>query len=125
MSAPAPVRLRLTSAMRLQNKQDFKRVRDQGSRLVKGCLIVNWMPLSAGLLPRIGVITGRKLGQATVRTRARRLLREAFRLHQHDLQEPVALVLIARSSILGKKLADVEGDFLSLLRQAKLLKQTE
>jgi ribonuclease P protein component len=123
MSAPAPVRLRLSPAMRLQNKQDFTRVREKGCRMVKGCLIVNWMPLSAGLLSRIGVITGRKLGKATVRTRARRLLREAFRLHQHDLQAPVALVLIARSSILGKKLADVERDFLSLLRQAKLVKQ--
>jgi ribonuclease P protein component len=123
MSAPAPARLRLTHAMRLQNKRDFTQVREQGSRLVKGCLIANWRPLAAGSPSRIGVITSRKLGKAHVRTRARRLLREAFRLHQHDFQESVALVLIARASIIGKKLSEVEGDFLSLLRQAKLLKK--
>jgi ribonuclease P protein component len=58
-----------------------------------------------------------------VRSRARRLLREAFRLHQHDLKNAVDLVLVARNSILGKGLADVENDFLTILRKAGLSKQ--
>ena len=70
------------------------------------------------------VITSRKMGEAVARNRARRLLREAFRLHQHDLRCPVDLVLVARNSIVGKKLAGVEHDFLKALRQAKLLKAT-
>jgi ribonuclease P protein component len=57
-----------------------------------------------------------------VRSRARRLLREAFRLHQHDLASPVDLVLVARPSIAGRPLADVERDFLAALRRARLLK---
>ncbi len=50
-------------------------------------------------------------------------LSETFRLHQHDLRQPVTIVLVARSSILGKQRADVERDFLSALRRAKLLKE--
>ena len=123
MTADGPVRLRLTRAMRLQKKREFTLIRNEGKRSVKGCLVVNWMPLPAGSPCRVGLITSRKIGKATVRTRARRLLRETFRLHQHDLREPVAIVLIARNSIVGKKLADVEHDFLSLLRQARLLKK--
>ena len=57
-----------------------------------------------------------------VRNRARRLLRESFRLHQHELAQPVDLVLVARPSISGKGLADVEKDFLTTLRKAGLLK---
>jgi ribonuclease P protein component len=113
----------LKRSMRLRTKRDFTRVRDQGRRLARGCLIANWFPQPAGTRTRLGVITARKLGKATYRTRARRLLREAFRLHQHDLRRPLELVLVARTSIVGKKLADVERDLVSALRQANLLKQ--
>jgi ribonuclease P protein component len=122
MSDPAPVRLGLGRAMRLRQKVEFARIRERGRRVSKGCLIANWMILPQGSAPRLGVITTRKLGKAHVRSRARRLLRESFRLHQHDLREPVAIVLVARSSILGRKLEDVERDYLSVLRQASLLK---
>jgi ribonuclease P protein component len=50
------------------------------------------------------------------------LLRESFRLHQHDLAQPLDLVLLARPSILGKRLQDVEKDLLTTLREAGLLK---
>jgi ribonuclease P protein component len=56
-----------------------------------------------------------------VRSRARRLLRECFRLHQHDLRQPIDLVLVARPSILGKGFSEVEKDFLTTLRKAGLL----
>jgi ribonuclease P protein component len=122
MMDPAPVRLSLTRAMRLQQKREFGGIRDKGRRVAKGCLVANWMILPAGSVPRLGVITTRKLGKANLRTRARRLLRETFRLHQHDLVEPVAMVLVARSSIVGRKLCDVERDYLAVLRQARLLR---
>jgi ribonuclease P protein component len=122
MSSPAPAGYPLTRAMRLSQKREFTRIRQEGQRLAKGCLIANWMTLPSGSLPRMGVITTRKLGESHVRSRARRLLRESFRLHQHELSEPIAVVLVARNSILGRKLCEVERDYVALLRQAKLLK---
>jgi ribonuclease P protein component len=107
--------------MRLKQQRDFAEIRQQGQRLVNGCLIANWTPLAPGCQSRLGVVTGRKLGPAVVRSRARRLLRETFRLHQHDLREPVRVVLVARSSIVGMKLPEVERDFLSAMRRARLL----
>ena len=58
------------------------------------------------------------------RSRARRLLRESFRQHQHELSQPVELVLVARNSIAGKKFAEVEKDFLAALNRAGLLEMT-
>jgi ribonuclease P protein component len=122
MRAEPPNRQRLGRASRLAQSRDFARVRQQGERLAQGCLIANWNKLPDGASPKLGVVTSKKIGGAVERSRARRLLRETFRQHQHELSQPVELVLVARNSIAGKKLADVEKDFLTALNRAGLLK---
>jgi ribonuclease P protein component len=122
MRAEPPKRLRLGRASRLAQSRDFARVRQQGERLAQGCLIANWNRLPDGTSPKLGVVTGKKIGGAVERSRARRLLRETFRRHQHEFAQPVELVLVARNSIAGKKFAGVEKDFLAALNRAGLLK---
>jgi len=119
--SPSP-RLGLPRQRRLKQGRDFSRVKSQGKRLAKGSLIANWMVLPAGSNSRLGVITSRRLGSAVVRARARRLLRESFRLHQAELLEAVDLVLVARPAIVGKKYTEVEKDFLTAMHLAGLLK---
>ncbi|HUA67042.1 MAG TPA: ribonuclease P protein component [Candidatus Saccharimonadales bacterium] len=122
MSDETPKRLTLRRAARLHQQRDFARVRQQGQRLALGCLIANWHSLPEGAMPRLGVVTSRRIGSAVVRSRARRLLRESFRQHQNEFAQPVELVLVARDSIVGKSFAAVERDFLLTLRRAGLLK---
>lgn len=124
MAARLPQRLRFDRAARIKQGRDFARVRRAGERLAVGCLIANWQRLPADSPSRLGVVTARRIGGAVVRNRARRLLRETFRVHQHDLAAPVDLVLVARPSIAGKRFADVERDFLTTLRKARMLRQT-
>jgi ribonuclease P protein component len=116
-----PSRLKFSRAMRIKQGRDFSRVRQEGQRLVLGCLIANWRKLPVDSIHRLGLVTSGKIGNAVIRNRARRLLREAFRKHQHDLTQPVDLVLVARNSIVGKGFAEVEKDFLTILRKAGLL----
>jgi len=122
MRAEPPKRLRLGRASRLAQSRDFARIRQQGERLAHGCLIANWNRLPDGTSPKLGVVTSKRIGGAVERSRARRLLRETFRHHQHEFAQPVELVLVARNSIAGKKLADVEKDFLAALNRAGLMK---
>ena len=117
----APKRLRLSRKSRLAQSRDFARVRQSGQRLVLGCLIANWNRLPEGSAPKLGIVTSKKIGGAVQRSRARRLLRESFRRHQHEFTQPVELVLVARNSIAGRPLALVEKDFLAALRRASLL----
>ncbi len=111
-------------AARLKQGRDFARLRENGQRLAFGCRIINWSRRAgpSDSFTRLGVITSARIGVAVVRNRARRLLREAFRRHQHELVEPVDLVLVARPSIAGKAFAEVEKDFLTSLRKSRLLK---
>ena len=120
MPGDSPAALGFPRSRRLKQEGEFARARAQGRRLVCGCLIANVLPRPGRLAARLGVVTGKSVGNAVARNRARRLMRESFRLHQHELAGPVDLVLVARPSIAGKKLAEVERDFLRVLRQARI-----
>ncbi len=122
MSDTLPARRRLGRNLRLKQGRDFARVRQSGQRAVLGCLIANWMRLPGDAASRVGVVVSRKVGGAVVRSRAKRLLRETFRLHRHELTQPVDLVLVARPSIARCQYAQVEQDLLTTLRRAGLLK---
>ena len=118
--APGGPRLKFSQDQRLKHAWEFERARREGQRLVSGCLILNWRFSDDQKTSRLGVVTSKKIGNAVVRARARRLLREVFRLHQHDFKEVADMVLIARNSIAAKAYADVERDFLRAVKQAKL-----
>jgi ribonuclease P protein component len=124
MDALPPDALGLPRSRRIKQGRDFARARTQGRRLTQGCLVLNWMTMPDGTTSRVGVITGRRIGEATVRSRARRLLREAFRLHQPHLSQSVDVVLVARPSITGKKLRDVSVDYVTALKKARLYRET-
>jgi ribonuclease P protein component len=84
---------------------------------------MNWFLLPPGSASRVGVITTRRLGNAPVRSRARRLMREAFRARQHCLARPADVVLVARASIVGCAFQVVERDFVAALKKAGLLQE--
>lgn len=122
MAGPTPLRRPLGRRMRLKQSRDFARVRRLGRRQACGSFIANWQVLPAGSPTHLGVITAKSIGNAVARARARRLLREMFRLHQHDFAQPVDFVLVAQRSIAGKRLGDLEEPFMTMLRKSGLLK---
>lgn len=119
MGAVPTARLTFPRARRIKQGRDFARAKTQGRRATSGCLIANWLPLSPESPSRLGVITSRRVGEAVARSRARRLLREAFRLHQLELRQPLDLVLVARPSIVGKSFSEVESDLLSVWKRSR------
>lgn len=119
MSA-SPKPLRFGQSARLKRSGDFSKLKARGGRIAIGCLVLNWNEGETAR-SRLGVVTSARIGSAVVRNRARRLLRECFRLHQHDLASPVDMVLIARQSIAGKNFGDVNRDFLTAALKARLL----
>jgi len=122
MSAALPTRRGLGRRSRIKQGRDFLRVRQSGDRAVKGCLIANWLKLPADGRSRLGVVVSKKVGNAVIRSRAKRLLRESYRQHQNELRQPVDLVLVARPSIAAKDFSSVERDLMATLQQAGLLK---
>ena len=114
-----PLRLEFSRRRRIGRSSDFARLKEEGRREICGSLIMNWLPAKE---LRLGVVTSRKVGSAVVRSRARRLLREVFRQHQHEVSEPVSMVLVARQSITRSGLESVRRDYLRALARARLRK---
>ena len=112
----------LPKSERLQRGYQFRHAYENGRKFVGRLLVLYVVDGPAGRA--IGVVTSRKIGDAVARNRARRLLREAYRLNKQKLKTNLQIVMIARSTINEKRLQDVEADVLRLFHAAGILNET-
>src|SRR5688572_6536900 len=80
---------------RIRQQRDFDRVYADSLHAADPVLVVLARRNGLGS-SRIGLAVSRKVGTAVVRNRWKRLIREAFRLQQHDLPSGLDLVVRPR-----------------------------
>jgi ribonuclease P protein component len=80
----------------LRSPAEFAVVYDAKVRESRGPLMAYAKPNDLGH-PRLGMSVSRKVGIAVKRNRIRRMLREAFRLLQHDLPAGYDFVVVVRA----------------------------
>ena len=103
----------------LRKSGEFERVRREGRSWGTPLLVLNAARSDQGSV-RCGFITGKKVGNAVTRNRARRLIREAVRLRLPLLQPGWDLVWIARAALPEADYAAVAGAVDDLLKRARL-----
>lgn len=88
---------RFLKSERLLSRQEFLAVQERGAKVSSDCLLALFVR-SAKPGRRIGFTVSSKVGNAVVRNRVRRRLREIYRKRRETLPEGVDVVLIARAS---------------------------
>lgn len=91
---------------RVRKRRDFERAYAEGDKVVMPEFAlfarVNGMDHS-----RLGITTTRRLGNAVIRNRARRLVREAYRTHREQLPVGLDLVFVVRAPLLERAPAEL------------------
>ena len=118
---------------KLRRRSEFQRVFDKGQRFrgqfftllvtprepeaIRPRPASNVVPLTDA--PRLGIVASKKLGNAVRRNRAKRLIREVFRLNQNPDGpggfEGFDIVVIPNSGIFEASFTNLEQDYRTLL----------
>jgi ribonuclease P protein component len=104
----------------MRHRADFERLRSHGQPW-RHPLFVLIACRNDREWARVGVVASKKIGKATKRNRARRLLREAARLAYHQLAPGWDMVLVARPAILEAKAQHVYAGLIQVTQRAGLI----
>lgn len=74
---------------------------------------------------RLGISVSKKVGNSVVRHRITRLIREVYRLQQHNLIKGKDIVVVARVNSKGRNYWDMESAFLHLAKLHRILDSSE
>lgn len=112
----------LKGQFRLKKNKDFRKVFNNGKSVPTKYLVMYFRPNEKETL-RIGFSVSKKLGGAVVRSRIKRIMREAVRKHINEIMPGMDIVLIARNPIKSLKSPEVEESLIKILHKYRLLKK--
>jgi len=107
----------LQKKYRLKKKHEFKKVYTQGKTIV-GRLIVIYYKKSERT--QIGFSVSKKIGNAVIRNKIKRMLREICRKNIELFSSKYSFIFIARPKIKGFSYQQVEREIIGKLKEVKL-----
>lgn len=112
----------MKKAVTLKKNHEFRRLYSRGASAAASGLVIYCRKNRLGH-NRLGVTVSTKLGGAVVRNRARRRLREVFRLNGEKLKQGYDVILVARYRTAGMPWKELNGAFFRCAKKLDLLKE--
>ena len=110
----------LPRSSRIRQNRDYRRIYRQGKRFSNRAGLL-YLVKSRSSDVRIGFVTTKKIGHAFARNRARRLMKEVYRLHRQELSPHYEAVMLASPFLTGASFWEAEKAILALWRKAGIL----
>ena len=108
----------------LKQNHIFRRLYAKGDSAV-GRFVVLYAKRNGSRQNRLGITTGVKLGHAVERNRARRRIRESYRLNEPRLKQGYDIVIVARSAAIEGDFNEMQQSFLRQCKKLRLLREEE
>ena len=125
MEAHSGLEFSFTKQERLHLSRDFQEISRKGRvytcRAIK--IVIAGKAQDTGA--RLGLIVSRKLGDAVVRNKLKRRLREIFRLNKHLFTGGADMLFIPRNPAVGLSYGQLREEVTSLWRKAKLIRAND
>ena len=94
----------------------FKRLYRTGKSAVTPHLVVYFVK-NRKTVNRLGITTTKKIGKAVARNRARRVIREAYRLSEDKMPTGIDIVIVARTKATCATMQEVKRSLLNAFSQ--------
>jgi ribonuclease P protein component len=115
----------LPPLVRLKRRAEFLRVASKGRKAATHGLVLQALPRGDNGLARIGFTVTKKVGNAVIRNRTRRRLKEAARLEFAQLPlAGVDLVLIGRDATRNRAFASLRDDLRRAIGKTGVMRET-
>ncbi|MBV8350968.1 MAG: ribonuclease P protein component [Verrucomicrobia bacterium] len=121
MVRPGRIRFKFPRSTRLSRSSEFNLVKASGKSWNGKHLVLATLTRDTDAPSRIGILATRRLGNAVIRNKVRRKIREIFRLNQYRIRKGFWLVTIARFSSAAATYRELERDWLRLAERASIL----
>ncbi|ADO76160.1 ribonuclease P protein component [Stigmatella aurantiaca] len=119
-SGPPPRDERFPKALRLLRRHEFLQVQGSGQKIPSDCLLA-LVKRNGRAHSRLGLTISSKVGNAVVRVRLRRLLRECFRKRRAQWPQGLDVVLVVRASANEAAFTEVSRAFDGVTRKLQRL----
>ena len=103
----------------LRGKREFNTVHSKGRSLANREMVIYFLE-DENLRGKVGFAAGKKLGCAVIRNRVKRILREAYRLNQHNVNQNYAIILVGRKNLIDAKADVAIKSFCDICKRAKI-----
>lgn len=101
---------------------DFQKIYRYGRSLANRNMVMYYCK-AFHPVQRVAFAAGKKLGDAVIRNRVKRLLREVYRQHRHEIEDDYCLLLVGRAAAVDLTSTALEKSFYSLCKRANILKK--